>query len=109
MNFNEYQNLATRTRNNTTTPDLELLNYSLGLAGETGEVIEMIKKTVFHGHEINSFEIQKELGDVLWYLSQIARMAGLTLDEIASTNIEKLRKRYPIAFSKEASINRPED
>lgn len=105
MNLNEYQNLAGRTA---ASHENELVNYGLGIAGEAGEVADLIKKSVFHGHKISEDEIAKELGDVLWYLSNIARLAGLSLEEIATLNIAKLQKRYPEGFSTEASINRKE-
>ncbi len=105
MNLNEYQELSARTANR---HENELLNYGLGLTGEAGEVADLIKKTQFHGHHIELDEIEKELGDVLWYLSQIARLAGASLENIAIKNIEKLKKRYPEGFSVEDSINRKE-
>ncbi|WP_191556593.1 nucleoside triphosphate pyrophosphohydrolase family protein [Metabacillus idriensis] len=105
MELNEYQQLASRTA---AKHDNELVNFGLGLTGEAGEVADLIKKACFHGHSIGKEEIKKELGDVLWYLSNIARIAGLELDEIAAANIEKLKKRYPEGFSVEASINRSE-
>ncbi|WGF40274.1 MULTISPECIES: nucleoside triphosphate pyrophosphohydrolase family protein [Lysinibacillus] len=106
MNLNEYQLLATRTA---AKHDNELVNYGLGIAGEAGEVADLIKKAMFHGHVIDHVEVKKELGDVMWYLANIARLAGLSLDEIAEANIEKLKKRYPDGFSTEASINRAEN
>jgi NTP pyrophosphatase (non-canonical NTP hydrolase) len=106
MNLNEYQLLSARTANK---HDGELVNYGLGLTGEAGEVADIIKKSQFHGHVVESDEVKKELGDVLWYLSQIARVAGLTLEEIAVANIDKLKRRYPEGFSTEASINREEE
>ncbi|MGD6898620.1 nucleoside triphosphate pyrophosphohydrolase family protein [Bacillus infantis] len=105
MNMNEYQELSARTANQ---HEGELANYGLGITGEAGEVADLIKKSLFHGHSIDVAEVKKELGDVLWYLSQIARLAGLTLDEVATANIEKLMKRYPEGFSQEASVNRVE-
>lgn len=103
MKLNEYQELAGRTAN---PHENALLNYGLGLGGESGEVQELIKKFAFHGHVIQKDSIKNELGDVLWYLSNIAKTAGLTLEEIATANIEKLRKRYPEGFSVEDSIKR---
>ncbi|WP_107838403.1 nucleoside triphosphate pyrophosphohydrolase family protein [Metasolibacillus meyeri] len=105
MNFNEYQELAARTANE---HEGELVNYGLGIAGEAGEVADLIKKAIFHGHTINNVEVKKELGDVLWYLANIARLAGLELNDIAQANIDKLKKRYPTGFNREASINRKE-
>ena len=74
MNFNEYQELSKRTA---AKHDNELINYGLGIAGESGEVADQIKKAMFHGHNIGKEEIKKELGDVLWYTSQIARICLL--------------------------------
>lgn len=105
MKLNEYQELSARTANE---HDNELLNYALGLTGESGEVADLVKKYSFHGHHISDDEVKKELGDVLWYLSQIARLAGLSLEDIAQANINKLKKRYPEGFSTECSINREE-
>lgn len=105
MNFNEYQELAARTAK----PHREeILNYGLGVAGEAGEVADMIKKVRFQGHSYSKEEVCKELGDVLWYVSQLARLTQLTLEEVAEANIIKLKKRYPNGFSEERSVNRNE-
>ena len=114
MRFNEYQQLSKRTM-----PKPFLLNslmdiyddsaksnYAMGLSGESGEVTDLIKKELYHGHSAEPMAIKKELGDVLHYLSGLATMYGLSLEEIAAANIEKLKKRYPDGFSQEASINR---
>jgi len=106
MKLNEYQELSARTAN---THANELTNYGLGIAGEAGEVADLIKKSQFHGHDVDHAEVRKELGDVLWYLSQIARVAGVSLEDVAVRNIEKLRARYPEGFSEEASQFRGED
>jgi NTP pyrophosphatase (non-canonical NTP hydrolase) len=105
LKLNEYQSTSSRTAN---PHEGELTNYGLGIAGEAGEVADLIKKAVFHGHKIEKEKIKKELGDVLWYTGQVARLAGITLEEVATANIEKLMKRYPEGFSSEASINRAE-
>lgn len=80
----------------------------MGLAGEAGEVIDYLKKWVGHGHDIDKEHVKKELGDVLWYVSEIATALGLNLQEIAMMNAEKLRKRYPEGFAVERSRNRGE-
>lgn len=106
MKLSEYQELAKRTHNEDL-PQVQLLcNYALGLNGEAGEVADHIKKGVFHGHEMNRHEIAKELGDVLWYVSNLAHLAGFTLEQIATMNINKLMDRYPNGFDKEKSVNR---
>lgn len=116
MDFKEYQELAYRTAGDQTelaktiTPaQLELVNWALGLTGEAGEVADYLKKCVFHGHPIEREKLVKELGDVCWYLAGLASALGVPLEEIASKNIDKLRRRYPEGFSSGHSINRPSD
>ena len=86
----------------------ELLNGALGLTGEAGEVADMIKKHIFHGHDLPPEDLVKELGDVCWYLALICHACGISIEHIMEKNIEKLRKRYPDGFSTEKSINRAE-
>ncbi len=96
MDFDEYQKLSRQTA---IYSDLGK-NYiypALGLAGETGEVIEKIKKLMRDKNKVvdDDFksDISKEMGDVLWYLSQLASEFNLSLDDIASLNIKKLFSR----------------
>ncbi len=103
MNFNEYQKLALRTANKD--KDL-ILNAALGLAGESGEVADLIKKHLFQGHELNKEKIIDELGDILWYIAIMAEGLGVEMEVIPTHNIDKLRKRYPNGFEAERSINR---
>jgi NTP pyrophosphatase (non-canonical NTP hydrolase) len=98
MDFNEYQNLASRTGyGDNAERNFVLMIYSMGLAGESGEVIEKLKKAMRdRGGAVDEGEkqlLQKELGDVLWYLSEISRMLGIPLQDIAQMNIEKLASR----------------
>lgn len=99
MNFDEYQKLATRTStvSNERSEEYALMYFCLGLAGETGEVIEKIKKVIRnHGGEISDEQcegIKQEVGDVLWYLSQIARVCNISLNDAANGNIKKLADR----------------
>lgn len=111
MGFTEYQELASRTANEIKDtiadgPTLEIVNYCFGLAGESGEFIDYLKKVLFHNHEIDYEIAKKELGDILWYVSQISRKLGFNLSDVAELNIEKLKKRYPEGFSTERSVNR---
>lgn len=122
MDLNKYQKLSKRTMPK---PEFKVpglfseneteiyssdskANYAMGLSGEAGEVTDLIKKELFHGHKEEPEKVLKELGDVLHYLSGLATMYGYTLDEVARTNIKKLSERYADGFSKEASINRIE-
>lgn len=81
-------------------------NYCMGLAGESGEVIDIFKKSFHHGHTLDIDEVEKELGDTLHYLSGLATMVGSSLEVIAEKNIQKLLTRYPNGFNQEDSINR---
>lgn len=106
MTINEYQKLAMVTKN----PELSgrelLINSVMGLCGESGEVIDLVKKHVSHGHPLNREKLIDELGDVAWYLAECATVLDVTLEEVLERNIEKLKKRYPEGFSTERSINR---
>ena len=106
MKFSEYQSQSARTMPKHMEKKDTLTNMCLGLAGESGELIDHIKKACFHGHEINHTYIEKELGDILWYIAGLASALDIDLDEAAQGNIDKLKARYPEGFSKEASINR---
>uniref|UniRef100_A0A6M3J164 Putative nucleotide pyrophosphohydrolase domain-containing protein n=1 Tax=viral metagenome TaxID=1070528 RepID=A0A6M3J164_9ZZZZ len=106
MTFEEYQVAARRTQPH----DIDLLVMAaLGAAGESGELANEVKKIRFHGHATKSQVLRNELGDVLWYLACLADALGATLEDVAQTNIDKLRLRYPEGFSYEASRNRRED
>jgi NTP pyrophosphatase (non-canonical NTP hydrolase) len=83
-----------------------LAAMALGVAGEAGEVADLVKKHVAHGHELSREKLTKELGDVMWYLAALARLAGIDLSEVATENARKLRARYPDGFSEERSKNR---
>ena len=104
MNFNEYQNQAIQTdiAHNATTKSARYNGYmekALGLAGETGEVLEIIKKIirdkggVFETTQEDREKLKKELGDVLWYLSALAFYNDIKLEDIAITNLNKLASR----------------
>ena len=109
MKLSDYQREARRTLTMPADPSpLLLAVIGLGLAGEAGEVVELIKKHVGHGHDLDAREVKKELGDVLWYLAGVASLLGLNLDDIAHANIEKLKARYPEGFKHEPSRNRTE-
>lgn len=71
---------------------------ALGLSGEAGEFADEIKKVVFHGKEINREYLIKEMGDVRWYLEYLSLALDVTMDEVESKNVAKLRERYPDGF-----------
>lgn len=108
MTINEYQRLALRTLN----PELDkkdvLINGVMGLCGESGEAIDIVKKWLAQGHELDREKLAKELGDIAWYLAETAAALEIPLEDIFRANIEKLQKRYPEGFSSEKSVNRSE-
>lgn len=106
MNFNKYVHEAMRTKNHKLDHKMQLLDGACGLAGEAGEVVDAIKKYNFQGHELNKAEIENELGDVLWYVALICDTLSINLEDVAKTNLDKLRKRYPDGFSTEDSLRR---
>jgi len=79
---------------------------ALGLTGEAGEVADLIKKHVAHGHELDRAKLIAELGDVLWYVAALAHCVGCDLSTLAAENTNKLRRRYPNGFTQSDSINR---
>lgn len=107
--LDSYQRDAERTADKSQHPDARLAISALGVAGEAGEVADLVKKWVGHGHDRNLEQLVKELGDVLWYVADIASTHSVKLSEVASKNISKLRERYPEGFSSERSRNRTED
>ena len=111
MDAREYQQLAARTlidKPNFDIPDVEIMQVwnAIGLAGEAGEVAELIKKGVFHQHGVDRQKLAKELGDVLWYAAALCTKAGLDMGEVMQVNIDKLRERYPNGYSSEDSKRR---
>lgn len=101
--FKRYQEKIERTRS---FKDTELANYTLGLVCEAGELGDIIKKHLYHGHDIDKDKIVSELGDIMWYMGNVCNVLGIELEEVAQKNIEKLEKRYPNGFSNQDSINR---
>jgi NTP pyrophosphatase (non-canonical NTP hydrolase) len=119
MNLNEYQQAATRTApapgaqkwvspnpsllrsdNEQHHARVDLLHAALGLAGEAGEVVEHVKKAMYYGKPLDEAKLKEEAGDLLWYIAApLCRALGCTLDELASANVAKLRKRYPEKYT----------
>lgn len=89
-----------------------LLTAAIGLSSESGEFIEIVKKAVFQGKPLDKdvqFHLKRELGDIMWYVANACRTLDLTLDDIISENVEKLKSRYPHGeFNVHYSENRKE-
>lgn len=107
---NQYQNMCMRTCSGVgrATKDNLILQGVMGMSGESGEALDLVKKYLFQGHELDRDHLARELGDVLWYVSTCAVGLGMTLEEVMSMNITKLSARYPDHFDPEKSIHRKE-
>ena len=106
MTINQYQQEALRTAYNMDSKLPLYLNGVMGLAGESGECVDMIKKHLFQGHPMDIEHLAKELGDVAWYLAVTAHAIGYNLETVLQMNVDKLRNRYPLGFDPEKSLHR---
>lgn len=91
MELNDYQKEANKTLAGN---EHVLTNLALGLSSDSGNVVDLIKKYTFQGQDLNKDALEEKMGDVLWYLSQIALWANIDLDDVAKANLESLAKRY---------------
>ena len=100
MNVDDYQQEAMSLLNPALNPQDVLENALMGLCGESGEAIELLKKHRFQE------KLKKELGDVAWYLAEAAQGLNVPLSEVLQGNLNKLHGRYPNGFSSERSMHR---
>ena len=106
MTVNEYQRLAMTTLNPALSRKEVLLNSVMGLCGESGEAIDIVKKWLAQGHTLDKEHLAKELGDVAWYLAEAATALDIPLERIFQDNLDKLKKRYPEGFDSQKSLLR---
>jgi NTP pyrophosphatase (non-canonical NTP hydrolase) len=106
MEVNEYQKLAMTTLNPALDKRDILINSVMGLCGESGEAIDIVKKWMAQGHELDREHLAKELGDIAWYLAECAFALDIPLEDILVANIEKLKRRYPDGFEVKKSTER---
>ena len=103
MKVNEYQRLAMTTLNSELNKKDVLINSVMGLCGESGEAIDIVKKWMAQGHELDKEHLAKELGDIAWYLAEAATALDMSLEDIFEANLAKLKKRYPDGFETQKS------
>lgn len=112
LTANDYQRAALRTVSEENRDKFDghgpLLDAALGLGGEAGECLDIVKKALFQGHELDREHLIEELGDVAWYLAFFCDVLHLTLEDVMKHNIDKLKARYPDGFDKARSVNRKE-
>ena len=108
MTINEYQKLALTTMNPEISKHDMLINSMMGLCGESGEAIDLVKKHRMHSHPFDREKFAGELGDIAWYLAEAAHAIGMDLNTVLQMNIDKLKQRYPDGFDSERSLHRAE-
>ncbi|MDE7264621.1 MAG: nucleoside triphosphate pyrophosphohydrolase family protein [Anaeroplasmataceae bacterium] len=109
MEVNQYQELAMKTLNPSLDQKDILINAVMGLCGEAGEAIDLVKKHLYQGHKLDIHQFTKELGDVAWYLAEACTAVGIRLEDVFRKNIEKLKQRFPEGFSETASMERKDE
>lgn len=106
MEINEYQQLAMTTLNPALSRKEVLINSVMGLCGESGEAIDIVKKWMAQGHALDKEHLARELGDIAWYLAEAATALEIPLEDVLRANLEKLEKRYPDGFDSQKSLVR---
>lgn len=106
MEIKEFQKVSTRTMNENLKYREQIANMVFGLNGETGEVTDVLKKNLYHGHILDIKHLEEEIGDVMFYIVNLATLFGLDMETILQKNVDKLSKRYKEKFTVEESINR---
>lgn len=85
---------------------IRLIHAGLGLATETAEIQDALKKHIFYGKPLDRVNLAEEMGDVFWYLAILADELGVSFEDTMDKNIAKLKKRYGDKFTETAAINR---
>lgn len=109
MTLNEYQSQAMATLNPALNKKDVLINSVMGLCGESGEAIDIVKKWLAQGHDLDKDHLVKELGDIAWYLAEAATALDIPLETVFQENLDKLKKRYPQGFDTQRSQTRSND
>ena len=100
MRLNDYQTLANRTAKDLG-ENMDLMHVALGLAGEAGEFVDAVKRHLIYAKPLDVENAAEELGDSLWFIALGAKRLGISMEDLAKQNIEKLSKRYPEKYSDE--------
>lgn len=98
INFKDYQEFAHIGIHPFGKEKNQVVGFALGLGGEAGEVLDIIKKREYRGKEIPDERIKEELGDVMWYIANLCNELHFDLGEVLTDNMNKLIKRYPEAY-----------
>lgn len=107
MNLTEYKKKAVRTLSNIDDGGImDQLHMVLGMQTEAAELADTYKKKIAYGKELDFVNIREEIGDLMWYISNLCAIKNWDLEEILNTNIAKLEARYPEKFDKSLALNR---
>lgn len=106
MDIKTYSELALRTYKDMGNPIHNAMHMASGIAGESGEIIDIVKKSFAYGKALDRDHLIEEIGDEMWYLNGILHVLGTTWDEVLAKNIAKLQARYPEGYTDYAATNR---
>ena len=106
MEIKEFQLKSTRTLNMELSKEQLISNMIFGANGELGEVTDILKKHLFHYHKLDQGHLAEEIGDVMFYLVNLATLFNFNMEDILQANVDKLKKRYPDGFTAKASVER---
>ena len=106
MEIKDFQKRSVRTVNTSLSKRDQLANMAMGAAGEAGEVVDLVKKHLYQGHNLDIEKLIEEMGDTIFYLSNLATVIGIDMREVLNYNYEKLLERFPNGFEVDKSVNR---
>ena len=106
MRLREYQEQSKRTLNRDLDKKDQLTNMIIGIMGESGEVADIIKKSLYQGHKLDRENISEEIGDMMFYIVNLCNLLDLDLETLIANNYYKLLERYPNGFEVSRSVNR---
>ena len=85
---------------------IDLIHATMGISTEAGELLDVMKKHLAYGKQVDLVNIAEEVGDVLWYVAIILRRLNMSFEEVMQMNINKLQKRFPDKFDEQQALNR---
>lgn len=106
MDLKNFQEVSVRTMNNELTFEQKVTNCLMGIQGETGEIADIFKKHMYQGHDLDLEHVEEELGDVMFYIVNLATLYNIDMEDVIEKNFEKLLNRFPNGFSAADSIAR---
>jgi NTP pyrophosphatase (non-canonical NTP hydrolase) len=86
--------------------NIRLLHAAIGLATESGEIQDQLKKAIFYGKPLDKVNLEEELGDLFWYIALMSDALNVSFEDIMAKNVAKLKARYGDKFSESAALDR---